>query len=284
MDINTLFYKNHVELDFNSVAHEVEVCYFDRFSIQQHQFKTLKYFALVHVFEGKGTFKLGLDNYELQPEALYFGYPGQIIGGIDLSEVSGYVLYADIDFLLKTSDDFLDISLFQLYSEAHFIPMEKDESNRLKKIGNLIASEKFLNMYRKQGVLVSLVRLHILFTDRCFYKYNLLHSREIHPKISALFTILNIDKSINLKVSDYAKKFAISPNYLNDLVKRHTGKSLKGIIKEKTIQKACVYLLHTSFSVKEISFMLNYNYPQYFNRDFKQAKGMTPFVYRKEYR
>jgi len=284
MDFENLFYKHHLATERHHTSPNVNLHFFDGFSLKEGRFKMLKYFTVIHVLGGQGKFKLELDVYNLKPSGLYFGYPGQIISDINVNKVKGYVMFADAEFLLKTSDDFLDISLFQLYTEAHYIPLDGGESELLKGVSDRMQLELRMDMHRKQEVLVSLVRLHILYTDRCFYKFNLLQDQDIHPKVRALFTILNMDRTLNLKVSEYAYKLAVSPNYLNNLVKNCTGKSLKSIIKEKTIQRACVYLLHSDFSVKEIAYLLKYNYPQYFHRDFKQAKGVTPVVYRKDHR
>lgn len=46
------------------------------------------------------------------------------------------------------------------------------------------------------------------------------------------------------------------------------------------IERAKSLLLATSLSIGEIAFRLGFEYPQYFNRLFKNKTGQTPLEYR----
>jgi AraC-like DNA-binding protein len=83
--------------------------------------------------------------------------------------------------------------------------------------------------------------------------------------------------------SFYAEKLVMHPNYLNSLVKKHTGMTIKGIIQNRLLLET-KYLLHsTNLSIKEISNQLGFSDPNYFATFFKRLENMTPAGYRTSY-
>jgi len=263
---------------------------FNYYNLQGLQFnvpdtKRLNNFTLLHVDQGQGSFNLALESYEIKSNSIFFAYPGQLISKINLKDVSGYLLFGSQDFILQANPQFLDMKLFQLYGRSHEMILSEEEHIKLNTIAENIQEEQNSpDPYRKDEILKNLVNVHIYYTDRYVYHTYYEKEKEMHPKVRGFFALMNIEQKVNRKVSDYASELHIAPNYLNQLVKDQTGKSVKTLIKEKTIRQACVYLLHTDYDIKEIAYRLEYNYPQYFVRDFKNAIGITPLQYRKTMR
>jgi len=77
------------------------------------------------------------------------------------------------------------------------------------------------------------------------------------------------------KVKEYAEMMHVSERSLNDLVKKHTGKSASEIITESIIMEA-KRLLRTGISVKETAYTLNYDDPAHFSKLFKAKIGQSP--------
>ena len=72
----------------------------------------------------------------------------------------------------------------------------------------------------------------------------------------------------------------VHPNHLNSLVKKYTGTTAKGSIKNRIIVET-KYLLHsTNLSVKEISNQLGFDDPNYFTMFFKNSEKVSPVNYR----
>jgi len=66
----------------------------------------------------------------------------------------------------------------------------------------------------------------------------------------------------------FSEKLNITPNYLSDIIRHHTGKSALNIIHEYIIEEAKILLKTSKKSVSEISYMLGFEYPTYFSRLF----------------
>jgi len=93
----------------------------------------------------------------------------------------------------------------------------------------------------------------------------------------------------NIKHSEYPKSipaFAdelhITPVHLNRICKAVAGKSAIELVHQNIIAEAQKYLLHTSYSVSEIAYLLKFEYPNYFAKLFKKYVGMPPNEYRRQ--
>ncbi|WP_299246738.1 helix-turn-helix domain-containing protein [uncultured Aquimarina sp.] len=82
------------------------------------------------------------------------------------------------------------------------------------------------------------------------------------------------------RVKEYASDLHLNANYLNDVVREVTGKKASELIFDRTLLTAKSKLLHTSLTISEISYFLDFNSSSYFVRFFKSRMGMTPNQYR----
>jgi len=82
------------------------------------------------------------------------------------------------------------------------------------------------------------------------------------------------------RVQDYADQLCLHPNYLNNVIKSKTGKSVGSWIAEKTINEAKVLLRNSNIPLKEISYRLGFMEPQNFSTYFKKHTQRTPLIYR----
>lgn len=84
-------------------------------------------------------------------------------------------------------------------------------------------------------------------------------------------------------IPDYADALKVSPNHLNKLVKKNTGKTVSQWIDDSLIIRAKALLCETELSVAEVSERLNVLDVSYFIRKFKKYTGLTPLEFRKRY-
>jgi len=83
-----------------------------------------------------------------------------------------------------------------------------------------------------------------------------------------------------ISLQNMARELHLSPNYLCELFKRHTGKNLMEYVTEYRMTKAAVYLNHVEYKVSDVAKMVGYKEAKYFSSAFKKAYGMTPMEYR----
>lgn len=81
--------------------------------------------------------------------------------------------------------------------------------------------------------------------------------------------------------SEIEKITGYNGDYVERIVKRHTGKTLLAYGREFLIQKAATLLKNTDFSIDKICTQLGYSNRYYFNKIFTGKYGMTPSEFRK---
>ena len=86
--------------------------------------------------------------------------------------------------------------------------------------------------------------------------------------------------SEKLSLKEIAEKLYVTPNYLSDLFKRHTGKNISVYITDVRLEKAKEYLTIPECNVASISERVGIGNSRYFSNIFKKKYGMTPSEYR----
>jgi AraC family transcriptional regulator, transcriptional activator of pobA len=81
-------------------------------------------------------------------------------------------------------------------------------------------------------------------------------------------------------VVEYARELNSTTAHLNRICQAVAQKTTSQIVEEYIIGEAKKYLLHISYSISEISYMINFNDPAYFSRLFKKHCGASPKIFR----
>lgn len=86
-----------------------------------------------------------------------------------------------------------------------------------------------------------------------------------------------------ISLKDIAEKLFINEAYFSNLFSQATGMRYMHFVNLIRINKAAQLLKETLLSSKEISDKVGFMSHSYFNRVFKQQKGISPLMYRKIY-
>ncbi|MGB3801843.1 MAG: helix-turn-helix transcriptional regulator, partial [Lewinella sp.] len=81
-------------------------------------------------------------------------------------------------------------------------------------------------------------------------------------------------------VGHYARKIGVSEDHLSKVCKRQYQIGAKEIIQKRRIREAKTLLLESSYSSKEIAYLVGYEDANYFSRDFKRLTSVTPTEFR----
>jgi AraC-like DNA-binding protein len=136
---------------------------------------------------------------------------------------------------------------------------------------------------KNKHILRALLYQVLMTLDRAFIEqYAIAPQSDSHNYVDRFLTFVHADFQINHEVQYYAEKLYLTPNYLNELVKKVTGMPAKQIIQTKLINESKKYLLYSDLTVAEISERLSFETPSYFIRFFRKRTGCTPLQYRKD--
>lgn len=138
-----------------------------------------------------------------------------------------------------------------------------------------------------QSIIVSTIELLLNYCSRFYGRQMITRSQvnkstisQVELILSEYFATSKVKEQGLPTVKFLADKVHLSPSYLSDLLKKETGKNAQEHIHYYIIEQAKSLLLNSNKNVCEIAFNLGFEYPQYFNKLFKQKTGTTPVEFR----
>lgn len=106
-----------------------------------------------------------------------------------------------------------------------------------------------------------------------------------HHVIEQMKTILEQEYNKNFEMERIADTIGMSANYLSRLFKQETGMTITDFLIDIRIEKAKQFLTdHPNLKNYEISMLVGYSDPVYFNKLFKKMVGETPKDYKGKHR
>ena len=85
-----------------------------------------------------------------------------------------------------------------------------------------------------------------------------------------------------LGVAGYAEELNVTPNYLNRLVRKSTGRSANEWIEISRLTYAKLLLRRKELAIIDVAAMVGLPDQSYFSRFFKKMEGVTPSEFRKD--
>lgn len=199
------------------------------------------------------------------------------------SDITGEVLTISEQFVetifAKTPLILLELNKAKQYS---FNQENQDSLNDLLYLKNKIVKEIAENNHYKQLCLQSLFQLFFIG----LHSQNTLDNEKEATNNRTLSYFNAFQKLIKKTlpesklIKDYADDLRITPVHLNRICQSLMQKSALQLVHDYTITEAKKYLVYTSYSVSEISYLLNFKDPAYFSRLFKKQTGFSPNQFR----
>jgi AraC-like DNA-binding protein len=260
--------------------------------IMDENLKSLQYnfYSLCTKRDFKGRMKYGQNYYDFDNGIMTFFSPGQVISteGSDVS-VNGIWLMIHPDFLRgyaldKTIKEYGFFS-YATHEALHLSEAEEDMIN-----GMMHAIEK---EYQQpidgfsQDVMVSQTELLLNYCNR-FYNRQFITRKQANNDLitkmeQALTDHFNSTEPCLPRVKDLADHLNVSPGYLSDMLRAHTGQNAQQHIHSKLIDKAKEILSTTELTVSEIAYRLGFEHPQSFSKLFKAKANVSPLEYRRSF-
>lgn len=198
-------------------------------------------------------------------------------------DVEGYILLFNVAFFLQNSFPSQHIESKKILHRSlqPYVHISDEQAAEISGLFETILRER-LNSGHGNNELVALKVLEMLIMcERIFDEQ--LHFAENLPTIDLISRFCHlVDEHVaqQRKVSFYASELHVHPNYLNAVVKKHTGFTAKESIQNRLLLEI-KYLLHsTNLSVKEISAKLGFSDPNYVSTFFTRLEKVSPTNYR----
>jgi AraC-like DNA-binding protein len=270
-------------VDFNRVSELVN---------EETRLSTDFYYLLFKNYN-RNNLKYGRKVVDFQDGSLICMAPNQVIeldNDIEVSEnMMGWGLFFHPDLIRATSlnEKMKDYSFFS-YEMSEALHLSEKEKQILYDCVQKVEAELQENIdVHSEAIIVSTIELLLNYCFRFYGRQFITRKNsnnsvvvQVEKTLSEYFERDDINNKGLPTVKYLAEQVYLSPSYLSDLLKKETGKNAQDHIHFYLIEKAKSILLSTNKSVGEIAYSLGFEYPQYFNKLFKQKTGRTPIEFR----
>lgn len=236
--------------------------------------------------------KYGQSYYDFDEGIMGLMSPGQIFTNDHRGNITGWFLAFHPDFIRNypLGQKIKDYGFFSYHVNEALHVSEKEESMILN-IMDSIKKEYHASIDNySQDVMVSHLEVLLNYTNR-FYNRQFITRKtpnlELVNKIENLLTVYldnELGQEHGLPTVQYlSEQLNISANYLSDMLRKYTGQSAQKHIHYQLTEKAKNYLVTTTLSVSEISYLLGFEHPQSFSKWFKSKTDQSPVEYRSSF-
>jgi AraC family transcriptional activator of pobA len=245
------------------------------------------FYEVLYLSNGSGFHIIDSNKYEIKPPCIFFLSPGQAHRLELSSDIDGFIFLFTAEFYLvnqTNKNKLLEFPFFFSVSQNNppLLIQNKIDDDFFRALFIRGCSEIAKNETSSE-IIHSILEL-VLLTCNNLYPDDLTTVQKGKGQIIVKNFLKLIEENYqnNLSVTQYARRLAISPNHLTQMVKQITGKTSIELLQEKLIVETKRLLIHTNLTVSEISDKMSFDDQSYFTKYFKNKTGTTPLQYRKK--
>lgn len=255
---------------------------------------TNRFYCVALKRDATGKMKYGQQHYDYDKGVLSFTAPNQVqyLDFHNMECGAGNLLIFHEDFLLShpLAETISNFGFFS-YAVNEALHLSEDEENDLIEILHKIDKECQHIDRHTQEIILSQIDLLLNYSNRFYERQFITRKNSNHQLLTKFEKFLNdyfeqdkpAEKGL-LTVHVIAEAMNLSPNYLSDLLRIHTGQNTQQHIHEKLISKAKEKLSNTQLSVSEIAYILGFEHAQSFSTLFKKKTQMAPLEFRAKFK
>ncbi|WP_298420938.1 helix-turn-helix transcriptional regulator [uncultured Kordia sp.] len=205
----------------------------------------------------------------------------------DFQKAAGFTIILNSHFLEKNYLFSKNNTLNRLYNYHLEVPVihpeEIGEDEFISIIQKLYFEYRLPNNFAKVEMLRAYINIILLKAERVKHEQSINTVKSHWLQVFNEFkTLLELNYANKRNSRSYAADLHISYKFLNDVVKKTTGKTVKAFIDDFVTIEIKRYLASTSLSVKEISYTTGFDEPANMIKFFKKNTQLTPLKFRKQ--
>ncbi|URM36662.1 helix-turn-helix domain-containing protein [Flavobacterium anhuiense] len=248
------------------------------------------FFEMVFVLEGKGTQIINDHRLPYSSDKLFLIFP-QDTHSFEVMEKTKFFFIRFHDSYLKTqSSEGIQKLEFIFHNHNHLpgcILKTVTDKPLIRTMIEALIMEKENQFPQQQEVIKQILNTIITIAARnisLIAPLNLNQSN-IAPSLDLLnYVHQNIYQPEQLKASNMAAAFNISPTYISEYFKTKTGQSIQEYTITYKIKLIETRLKYTNMQINEIVYEFGFSDASHLNRLFKKHTGLNPSDYKKQFK
>jgi len=244
------------------------------------------YYMIIWVKEGSGTHLIDLEKFEITNKTIYCLRPGQIHLFRPTENTDGYVISFNSEFLCLHENNFdllLNTGLFNTFSHSPAFSVHEEMERELDHAA-LKMKQEFDNMFLlRSEILRVFLKIFLIHLTRQYENLSYKTTQSKNVELAKKFHSL-LEKNFTKKkmVTDYAEELIVTPNYLNEIVKKVSGFPASHHIQQRIVLEAKRQAVYADLSMKEIAYDLGFDDIAHFSKFFKNVSGRSYTNFKKE--
>lgn len=239
------------------------------------------YFVIIWIKQAKGTHLVDLETYELEPDTVFCISPGQIhhLRTVQPGPLDGYVISFSPEFISadeEVYDMLFTTGLFYTFCNSPVIKIDAEMKEEMEDMASKMMKEYANFFLLRSEILKGFLKIFLIYLTRQYQPASGGESQSKSVELAKKF-LNSLEKNF-LKmrmVSDYAEQLVVTPNYLNDVVKKVTGVTASHHIQQRIVMEAKRKAAYSDMTMKEVAYELGFDDTAHFSKFFKNAAGVN---------
>nr|WP_197486560.1 helix-turn-helix transcriptional regulator [Mucilaginibacter sp. L294] len=236
------------------------------------------HFLIIVVINGKGSYCINNQKGVIANNHLLFIKPGELNSLQLAGTPEGFLLSFSQKFLDTANRDAGSIygNLLQLCAHSRGTGLGNEQLADLTCISTIMLKEYCNTELYKDELIKQYFKIIMLNLSRLLEVPEKIYRQTRHEELLNNFNAL-LEKNFRAQkmVADYAGALAVTPNYLNEVIKKTTGNSAGHHIRQRIALEAKRQALCTNFCMKNIAYDLGFYDMAHFSKFFKNTTGMS---------
>ena len=250
-----------------------------------HDLHKHDFYFILAVETGQGGHEIDFVRYDVHPRSLFMLRPGQVHELRLSADCTGYLVEFDTSFYRPKNTK--EEQRWKKATGKNYCEVEESRFKKLLSFLSLIFTEYASKQEGYDEAIQSGLDLFFIELVRQSPSPEQIPAGTNHytqERFEELLRLLEEKITAVKSVSQYAGLLNLSVYQLNAITKASVGKTTADLINEQIILEAKRYLLATPNQVKDIAWHLGYEDTSYFIRFFKKHTGLSPDVFRRNFK
>ncbi|WP_159471656.1 AraC family transcriptional regulator [Dyadobacter sp. 3J3] len=243
-------------------------------------------YEIIWIRKGSGKFRIDMQAQEIHDHNVVLLSPGQHYNFQPFGILEGYSICFSEDFLCLTGREACDLFHSAKQTGRNIFPAIQLDNNLQGDIDMIVQNmiKECSNCFKSRSeVLQGLLKILMIYLSRKIDTHPATTLSGSSKELLKKFVLLVDQNFIRKKmVNDYASDLFVSPNYLNEVVKKQTGFTASYHIQKRVVLEAKRLALNPEINMKAIAFQLGYDDVAHFSKFFKSCNGISFTDFRKK--
>jgi AraC family transcriptional activator of pobA len=234
------------------------------------------HFLIIWVTKGQGSYCIAQQKGLIAHNHLLFIKPGQLKGMQLSEELDGYVISFNSSFLDVADSDKTATygNFYQIFARTQTIAVGP-ELEDMQSIMAIMVKEFSRNHLYRSEILKRYFKIFLIYLSGQFEHPRLPRQTRNEAILDSFMALLEKNFRSQKMVAEYADALSVTPNYLNEVIKKTTGCPAGHHIRQRVALEAKRQAAYSNSCMKSIAYDLGFCDMSHFSKFFKNTTGVN---------